>query len=69
MNKYRKLIAGVVGMAAMILGPQFLGVTPGEELFGIGQETAVSTIVALLTAFGIWGFRNDSETDKVDDSN
>lgn len=58
MSNYRKLVAYIIGAIAIILGPTVLGVTPGEELFGIGQETAVEIIVGLLTGLGVWGFAN-----------
>lgn len=59
MKNYRKLIAAAVGLVAIILGPTVLGVTPGEEFFGVGQETVVQGVVAVLTALGVWGFKND----------
>lgn len=59
MGKYRKLVAAIVGVVAMILGPAVLGVTPGEEFFGIGQETVVTAVVGILTALGVWGVKND----------
>lgn len=60
MGKYRKLIAAVVGVIAMILGPTVLGITPGEEFFGIGQETVVTAVIGIGTALGVWGAKNDA---------
>lgn len=60
MGKYRKLIAAVVGVIAMILGPAVLGITPGEEFFGIGQETVVTAVIGIGTALGVWGAKNDA---------
>lgn len=59
MRKYRKLIASLVGVVAIILGPAVLGITPGEEFFGIGQEKVVELVLAALTGLGVWGLRNE----------
>jgi hypothetical protein len=59
MGKYRKLIAAAVGLVAVILGPAVLGVTPAEELGGVGQETVVQTIMGMLTAYGVWAAKNE----------
>jgi hypothetical protein len=59
MNKYRKLVAAAVGLVAIVLGPAVLGVTPGEDLFGIGQDKVVQLVLAVGTAIGVWGVRND----------
>lgn len=61
MNKYRKLVAAVVGLLAVILGPAVLGIAPGEELFGIGQDKAVQIILAIGTAAGVWGLKNEED--------
>lgn len=59
MNKYRKLIAAVVGLAVVVLGPSFMGVSPEGTLMGIPAEQAVSTLMAVLTALGVWAVPND----------
>lgn len=59
MSKYRKLIAAIVGLVAIILGPTVLGVTPGEDFFGIGQDKVVEIVIAALTGLGVWGFANE----------
>ena len=55
----RKLVVSVVGILAIVLGPSVLGIAPGEELFGIGQDMAVSLILGVLTAAGIYAVPND----------
>jgi predicted RND superfamily exporter protein len=60
-KKYRKLVAAAVGILAMVLGPQFLGITPADQFFGIGQEAIVTAVIGVLTALGVWGARNDAE--------
>lgn len=55
----RKLVVAVVGMLAIVLGPNVMGVTPGEELWGLGQETVVGFVLAILTAFGVYIVPND----------
>jgi|AntRauTorcE11897_2_1112592.scaffolds.fasta_scaffold06460_5 hypothetical protein len=56
----RKLVVSIVGILAVILGPSVLGIAPGEELFGIGQETAVGLILGMLTAVGVYMAPNDA---------
>lgn len=58
MSNYRKLIVAIVGVVAMILGPNVLGITPGEELFGIGKDVAVQIIVGIGAALGVWAAPN-----------
>lgn len=59
MGKYRKLIAAIVGLVGIVLGPTVLGITPGDEFFGIGQDKVVEVVIAVLTGLGVWGFAND----------
>ena len=60
MTKYSKLIAAAIGLIAIILGPTVLGVTPGEEFWGIGQDKVVQIVLAIGTAIGVWGARNST---------
>ena len=55
----RKLVVTVVGLLAVVLGPSVLGIAPGEQFFGLGQETVVSMALALLTALGVYAAPND----------
>jgi hypothetical protein len=55
----RKLVVAVVGMLAIVLGPDVLGLAPGEELFGVGQDTVVGLVLTLLTALGVYAAPND----------
>lgn len=55
----RKLVVALVGMVAIVLGPDALGITPGEEFFGIGQETVVGLVMTALTAIGVYAAPND----------
>jgi hypothetical protein len=50
---YRKLVAGVVGMAAIVLYHY-----TGVELAGV-EPVLVDTIIAAFTAWGIWGLKNE----------
>lgn len=59
MKNYRKLIVAIVGAVGILLGPAVLGITPGEEFFGVGQDTVVQAIVAILTVFGVYQAKND----------
>lgn len=59
MSRYRKLIAAIVGLVAIILGPSFLGVAPGEDLFSLDQERIVEMILAVLTALGVERLPNE----------
>ena len=58
MGRYRKLIAALIGVAAIVLGPEFLGMTT-EEGLSSNVETVVEGIFGLLTALGVWGAKND----------
>jgi hypothetical protein len=60
MTRYRKLIAAIVGLAVVVLGPSFMGVSPEGTLMGIPAEQAVQTIMAVATALGIWSVPNDA---------
>lgn len=59
MSKYRKLIAAIVGVVAIVLGPTVLGITPGDEFFGIGQDKVVEIVLAAMTGLGVWGMKNE----------
>lgn len=61
MSRYRKLIAAIVGVIAIVLGPSVLGVSPGEELFGLGQERVVEMIIAVFTALGVYAVPNEGD--------
>ncbi|MCA1788687.1 MAG: hypothetical protein LC667_02200 [Thioalkalivibrio sp.] len=50
---YRKFVVGLVGMIATVLSPVVLGITPGDQFFGIGQEIVVQTVMGLLTSIGV----------------
>ncbi len=54
MSKYRKLLMASVGLFALILNDVF-GIS---ALVGM-EEVIGSGLVALLTAFGVWGVSND----------
>ena len=54
MDKYRKLIIGIVGLVAMV-ADTFFGFS---ALIGL-EDTIVQGIIGVLTAFGIWGFKNE----------
>ena len=53
MGVYRKLIAAIVGMFAMVV-LQLTGTDMTDDL-PILEEA----LIAILTAFGVWGLRND----------
>jgi hypothetical protein len=63
MAQYRKLIAAIVGLAVVVLGPSFLGLSPEGTILGIPQEQAVQSIVAVLTALGVFSMPNDPPAD------
>jgi len=63
MARYRKLIAAIVGLAVVVLGPAFLGISPEGTIFGIPSEQAVQSIVAVLTALGVFAMPNDPPSD------
>lgn len=50
-KKYSKLIAAAVGLVAILLGPDFLGLTNDAERLA-------QAILALLTLFGVYQVRN-----------
>lgn len=52
MMRYKKLIVAVVGLAA-ILSKDFLGFT-----IPFAPEAISDTIIAILTAFGVWKATN-----------
>ena len=58
MGKYRKLFAAIVGMIALVAGNHF-GVAVNEADAAVNAETAFNSIVGLLTALGVYGFRNN----------
>lgn len=51
MSKYSKLIVAVVGVIAIILGPEVLGLVDNAE-------TVTQSILGLLTAFGVYQATN-----------
>lgn len=61
MARYRKLLAAVLGLLVIVLGPQFLGLSPEGTIFGLSPDQVMQTLVAVLTALGVWGLPNDSE--------
>lgn len=60
MSNYHKLIAAIVGVVSMILGPAMLGLTTVE----LDAEKITQTIFGLLTAFGVWKATNTPEAIK-----
>ena len=58
MSNLRKFIAAAVG--AVLLGlSTFLGIGDGASLFGIPADSLVNTIVAILTAVGVYAVPNE----------
>lgn len=53
MSKYSKLIAAIVGLAVIIVGPEFLDLTENTEL-------VTQSVLALLTAFGVYQVPNQT---------
>jgi hypothetical protein len=51
-NKYSKLIAAVVGLLVLVLGPEFAGAAEFDA------ETVTKAVVALATAFGVYQLEN-----------
>ncbi len=47
MTKYRKLIVALVGVVAIVFGPDVLGLADNTEV-------VAQSILALLTAFGVY---------------
>ncbi len=59
MGTLRKFIAAAVG--AILLGlSTFLGIGDGTSLFGIEADALVNTIIAVLTAVGVYQLPNES---------
>lgn len=54
-GRYRKLVAALVGLGVLVLGPDFLGVIGVE----VDPSRITEIIVAVLTAFGVWAAPND----------
>ena len=57
-SNVRKLIAAVVGLVAVIVGPAVIGVAPGDELWGM-KEQLIQAVIAAGTAYGVWRLPND----------
>ena len=57
MDKYRKLVAAVVGIAAMVLNDFF----DVSLLIGM-EETVANLILGALTTWGVWGVKNEVST-------
>ena len=58
MSNLRKFIAAAVG--AILLGlSAFLGIGDGTSLFGVPVDSLVNTIVAILTAVGVYAVPNE----------
>ena len=60
MGQYKKLIAAIVGVIAIIAGPEVLGLTTESE-------TVAQTIMGLLTAFGVFQVTNTPAADTIKD--
>lgn len=58
MNRYRKLIVAVVGLVALLLGPEFFGISEAGTIFGMPTDTVVELAVTVLTAFGVYQVTN-----------
>lgn len=52
MNKYRKLIVALIGVVAIILGPDILG-------FVDNTAAVTESVLALLTVFGVYQISNE----------
>ena len=52
--RYKKLVAAVIGLVAVILGPEFLG------LVGIDAPAVTELVFALLTAIGVYKVENET---------
>lgn len=50
MKKYSKLVAAVVGVVAVILGPSALGITEVE----LDTELITQAVLGVATAFGVF---------------
>lgn len=60
MKYYRKLVAAVVGGVALSLAA-FFGIGDGTALFGIPVDTAVTVVLSVLTAFGVYQVPNETQ--------
>jgi hypothetical protein len=58
MSNYSKLIAAVVGLLVIVLGPGFIGIGDGLTVFGIDATVIVQGILAVLTALGVFAVPN-----------
>ncbi len=58
MANYRKLIAALVGALLIGLNAAF-GIGDGTSIFGIEADQIVNTIVAVLTAVGVFAVPNE----------
>lgn len=61
MSQYNKLIAALVGALLIGLNTIF-GIGDGTSIFGISADQIVNTIVAVLTAVGVFAVRNEEAT-------
>jgi hypothetical protein len=52
---YRKLIVAVLGVAALLLTKYI-----GQDYLTPHVETIADMLIGLLTAFGVWGVKNDA---------
>ncbi|MEE4301761.1 MAG: hypothetical protein V2J24_20150 [Pseudomonadales bacterium] len=59
LKRYRKLIVVLVGAVGTLLGPAALGITPGDQFGGVGQEAVVQAVLLILTAAGVFQAPND----------
>ncbi len=53
MSKYSKLIAAVIGVVAIVIGPEILGLADEAK-----SEMIAQSVLALLTAFGVYQVPN-----------
>ena len=59
--RYRKFIAAALG--AVVIGlQQIAGIGDGQTLFGMSVDALVDTVIAAVTAFGVWRVPNTRET-------
>ena len=57
MSQYNKLIAALVGALLIGLNTIF-GIGDGASIFGISADQIVNTVVAVLTAVGVFAVEN-----------
>ncbi len=57
--RYRKLVVAIVGLLLVVLGPDFLGVSPEGTLFGFPPDLVVQVVLAILTALGVAAVPNE----------